>query len=192
MIIALTGEKRVGKDYLTNYMVTQHGANRLSFSDTVRDIADELFPWLNSYDYLHDDSKDKVVDHPKNVFGLTPRQIWIKLNELRLNVDPTMFLDKFIRDKYEKLTIDPDFYDPERLWIITDMRMWEEHQWIASQEIPVIKIVSDKPSDLLVTDAYVRALQEDDVDFVFKNEFTKGSLFDFRDLIWEIQEKYAN
>lgn len=143
----------------------------MSFSDELRTLADNIYPWLNSF-ALTDTQKDKPLVHPSNPRSLTPRQIWKIVNKLS-EVEPDIFLRRFIHFQWS-------FISPNQKYIITDLRMPVEHEFIRSKNIPVIKIINEDRGELEPCDLekYVRSLTKDDVDYWFVNKMNGTKEFD--------------
>ena len=160
MIIAFMGEYASGKDYLCNHLVENHGAVRLSFSDEVRRLAVQIFPWL-PFDF-DPAVKDKPYLHPKNPMGLTPRDIWLLVGKVR-EVTPTYFVDAFYRHQYYDI-------DTDKLHIITDFRTADEWDFLQRSGIPVIKIERESREGLIPNafEEFVRRFKEYDELFVNK------------------------
>ncbi|EEJ1386094.1 AAA family ATPase, partial [Salmonella enterica subsp. arizonae] len=84
MKIAFMGVSGSGKDFLANYLISDHGFIRLSFSDQLKKLANYIYPWMKK-DYA---PEEKML--PLNVSLPTgelichsPRDIWLSLNSLR-------------------------------------------------------------------------------------------------------------
>lgn len=128
------GEYKSGKDFFTDYLVEKEDAVRLSFSDEVRRLATEIFPWLPFH--ITPEQKDVPYIHSQNPNKLTPRQIWLTVGKVR-DVDPYFFVNKFSK-RHEYLW--DEFHDDSRLYIITDFRTPNEWDFIQAEQIPVLKI----------------------------------------------------
>ncbi len=122
-VLVLTGFKGVGKDHLIN-MLKEDGVKleRLSFSDELRSISHEIFPWLPFE--ISVEEKDKVWEHPDNVQRLTPREIWKSIADDKtgvLYIQPDLLVEKFIENQLMKI-------NPEetKLIVISDLRKREE------------------------------------------------------------------
>lgn len=171
MILSFTGEKKSGKDYLCDFMVQEYGAIRLSFSDEVRRLAVSIFKWL-PFDF--DPSiKDDPYPHPKNVYNLSPRQIWLLVGKVR-EVTPTYFVDAF-EENNKPLLAQKDRAD--RLFIITDFRTPQEWAYIKRERIPVIKIEREDRTGIEPDpfEEFVRNFQ--DYNALFKNRMNGTAEF---------------
>lgn len=135
MIIAFTGEKKSGKDFFCEFLGEKLGAERLSFSDEVRRLAHDTFPWLPFH--IHPDLKDVPFEHISNPNNFTPREIWLRLAKVR-DIDPHFFVKKFVDNVWGEVC-----RFSEELYIITDLRTEEEYMFLKEHDVPIIKIVRE-------------------------------------------------
>jgi hypothetical protein len=172
MIFAFMGEYKSGKDYFAEYLAKTQGAVRLSFSDQVRVLANQLFPWLPVY--VSPENKDQPFTHPNNPNNLTPRDIWLVAGKVR-DVDPNFFVNQFIETHDHILD---QCFRKDNLYIITDFRTPNEWDFLKAARIPVIKIELEDRSHLPPSDfeEYVRQFQ--DYDAYFLNSMNGTSEFD--------------
>lgn len=134
MIIAFTGEKKSGKDFFCEFLEQKLNATRLSFSDEVRRLATQLYPWL-PFDF-DPAVKDSPYPHPCNPNNLSPRQIWLTVGKVR-DVDPHFFVRRFSDNQW------PAIDSHNRTYIITDLRTEEEYMFLKEHNVPIIKIKVD-------------------------------------------------
>lgn len=135
-VIALMGERKSGKDYFCEYIDKHFYGTRLSFSDEVRRLAVEVFPWL-PFD-VPAETKDEPFPHIYNPNGLSIRDIWKLVGKVR-EVDSKYFVRKFKANQF--VGKDPQL--STRLHIITDFRTADEWDFIRENKIPVIKIIRE-------------------------------------------------
>lgn len=163
MILSFMGERKSGKDFLTDYLVKEYGATRLSFSDEVRRLTVKVFPWM-PFDF-DPAVKDLPFVHPKNPNNLTPREIWIKVIGRVRDVVPTYFVDSFEENNKPALEL-KDRRD--RLFVITDFRTPDEWVFLQRHHIPVIKIIREDrqgiPPDAF--EEYVRNFTQQNAVFI--------------------------
>lgn len=133
-IVALVARKRCGKDTLADVLGQEYGAHKLSFSDGVRAITSDLFPWVPSE--VPDSIKDNVVSHPANVRGLTYREIWRTVDHLRANVDPQLFINWF-RDNQLQMAVN----NPSLSFVIARVSTAEEFELLKSLGIKTVRII---------------------------------------------------
>lgn len=136
-IICFAGERKSGKDHLADFLRDAYGVQRLSFSDEVRRIADFAFPWLNSFQ-ITPEVKDDPYIHPLNEHNLTPRQIWLKVGELRTDVEGGIFVRQFEQWQLARAQANPNV-----LHVITDFRTPQEFEFLKKHGIPIIKIIRE-------------------------------------------------
>jgi hypothetical protein len=163
MIVAFMGEYKSGKDFFCNHLTRTHGAIRLSFSDEVRRLANQIFPWLPMD--ITPEQKDIPFIHEHNPNNLTPRQIWLTVGKVR-DVDPFYFVNQFV-DSNE--CVFDHCFAPDNLYIITDFRTPQEY-WLLSQDppIPIIKIERESREGLPPSDfeEYVRNFYGQNATFI--------------------------
>jgi hypothetical protein len=172
MIVAFMGEYKSGKDFFCDHLVATRGAVRLSFSDEVRRLASQIFPWLPMD--ITPEQKDLPFVHPQNPNNLTPRQIWLTVGKVR-DVDPHFFVHKFEDNNWNALD---ECYNPDKLFIITDFRTPQEWEFIQDVGIPVLKIERESRDGLPPSDfeQYVREFK--DYDQLFINRMNGTAEFD--------------
>lgn len=166
-IIAITGRKRCGKDTLADALDHVYGAHKLSFSDGVRAITSDLFPWVPSE--VPDEIKDNVVDHPANVNRLTYRQIWRTVDHLRANVDPFLFINWF-RDNQLSMALK----NPSLRFVIARVSTKEEFELLRSLGIKVVRVIR-KNMDGVDLDPFEDYLSAVEVDHEFVFDINDGT-----------------
>ncbi|AUR97876.1 P-loop containing nucleoside triphosphate hydrolase [Vibrio phage 1.244.A._10N.261.54.C3] len=134
-IVVLCGRKGSGKDFLAERL---NGYVRLSFSDELRILAHDLFPWCPldpSYK-----EKDQVIDHPDNVMGLTPRGVWLRLadnNDPSLrNIDPKLLVNRFMERHLHRIQT-----NPRTMFVVTDLRSPQEDERVEAMGWPKVRIL---------------------------------------------------
>lgn len=178
LIIALCGKKGVGKDTLYN-SVAGLGFRRLSFSDQLKYICSEVFPWLY-LDYPQGDKDRKQFQTSRGM--LSPRDVWIAMNiitEIDENVLITR-LESQLRDMID---------EGHNLFVITDLRKPEEHRWVKKNGIPIIKILDYATREEDSVEKYVEHIVGD---FYFENHKNEQSIVEFQKLIQEILHDYSS
>ena len=155
-VIAFIAERKSGKDFLCDYLVANHGATRLSFSDEVRTLAQKVFPWLPFF--FSPETKDVPFIHENNPNGFTPREIWLWIGQVR-NVQPKYFVQAF--EENQKADI-------SKLNIITDFRTEDEYEFLMRHNIPIIKIIREDRTGIPPDDfeQYVRDFDKQDAIFI--------------------------
>jgi hypothetical protein len=90
--IAFSGFNGCGKDYCADYLQDNFDYRVFSFSDQHKNIAHQLFPWLE-FDYPPSEKEIVVFTNPETGEEFTPRKIWETLDILpqidpAINVEP--------------------------------------------------------------------------------------------------------
>ncbi len=168
-LVCLCGERRTGKDYLTNHLVNKYGAKRMAFGDEVRVLAQQLHPWFNAY--MDDDQKDSAYSHPINTNGLTGREIILSVAKVR-EVDSKYFVRSFIKNQLQS-AID----NPTQLHVITDLRVMKDeyYDFLKPLNIPVIKIERNTGLPVHPFEVDIRDFRGD---YTFLNYYDGVELFD--------------
>jgi hypothetical protein len=86
--VALSGFNKCGKDHCADYLKNEHGYKVFSFSDQHKNIARQLFPWLE-FDYPSSEKEEVVYTNPETGEGYTPRKVWEML-DLLPQIDPSI------------------------------------------------------------------------------------------------------
>jgi hypothetical protein len=168
-VVAFMGERKSGKDYFCEYIDKKFYGTRLSFSDELRRLTVDVFPWL-PFD-VPAEQKDDPFPHIYNPNNHSMRDIWKILGKVR-DVDPKFFVRKFKENQYSNR-------DPERsnrLHIITDFRTPDEWDFLQAAKIPVIKIVRENRDGIEPDpfEQYVRDFTEYDGIFINKLDGTSS------------------
>lgn len=168
-IIAICGERRRGKDHLTNFLVQKYGAVRLSFSDEVRKVVHKVFPWLDVFN-IKDDQKDVPFEHPFNPYRFTPRDITKMIGKIR-DIHPQVFVYEFLQGQYKRALENPD-----TLFVITDFRTIDEWvQFIKPFNVPTVKIISKKADSQFEPDSFEDFIRAFEADHVYDNTEMNGT-----------------
>lgn len=137
--IALMGVSGAGKDYIADYLVNNHCFTRFSFSDQLKRLANQIYPWLNL------DYPPIVKEEPLNItlesgekITKSPREIWLHLNSLR-----DIEKDIFIRMLAEEIRSIREAGRVDNI-LISDIRSSDELEWCKSSNFSVIYIKHKK------------------------------------------------
>lgn len=177
LIIALCGKKGVGKDTLFK-SVSDVGFQRLSFSDQLKDICSDVFPWL-ALDYPQGE-KDRKQFQSKNGL-MSPRDVWMAMNIIT-EIDENILTSRLERQMNKMIG------NGQRMIIITDLRKEEEHRWVKKNGIPIIKILDYATREEDSVEKYVEHIVGD---FYFENHKNEQSIVDFQQLIQEILNDHS-
>ncbi|HGG1311330.1 TPA: adenylate kinase [Yersinia enterocolitica] len=136
MKIAFMGISGSGKDFLANYLVSNHGFIRLSFSDQLKKLANYIYPWMEE-DYTPEKKMLPLnITLPTGDFiSHSPRDIWLSLNKLR-EIEEKIF----IRMLSKELVILEENGKANKSIIITDIRSNEEFAWCKKNQFTIIYI----------------------------------------------------
>ena len=140
-VVVLTGRKKAGKDTMALELIKQ-GYTRLSFSDQLKRICSNLFPFLE-VDYPQEIKDTKFIEGDGVM--LSPRDIWLKMNVIT-EIDKNILVDS-LRDELESLMC-----KGVRKFVVTDLRKNEEYDWVKAFDYPIIKIVDGASRDGIVED----------------------------------------
>lgn len=165
------GRKRSGKDFCVAGLIEDVGGIRLSFSDELRYVAHDIYPWCPVFP--SDAEKDVPINHPDNVRGLTPRQIWLHLGSpegLRY-VQPDLFLAAFIRNQLPRVIA-----NPQQKFFVTDVRTPEEYAWVKSIK-GVLTRISRPDREGIVEDKIEEFIDQMEVDFEYVHKFEGSEPF---------------
>lgn len=178
LIIALCGKKGVGKDTLFK-AVADLGFQRLSFSDQLKDICSDVFPWL-ALDYPQGE-KDRKQFQSKNGL-MSPREVWMSMNVIT-EIDEDVLVRRLERQMNNMIAHD------QRLIIITDLRKEEEYRWVRKNGIPIIRIHDFDQRNEDAVEAFLDTIVGD---FDFYNYKNEQSLTNFQQLIQEILNDHSS
>jgi len=177
LIIALCGKKGVGKDTLFK-SVADLGFQRLSFSDQLKEICSDVFPWL-ALDYPQGE-KDRKQFQTKNEL-MSPREVWMAMNVVT-EIDENVLVSRLERQLNNMIAHD------QRLFIITDLRKEEEYRWVKKNEIPIICVHDFHTRNEDAVESYIDQIVGD---FDFYNYKNEQSITNFQQLIQEILNDHS-
>ncbi|AUY15728.1 MULTISPECIES: hypothetical protein [Serratia] len=136
MRIAFMGISGSGKDFLSNYLISNHEFIRLSFSDQLKKLANYIYPWMKK-DYTPDEKMSPLnLTLPTGDFiSYSPREIWLSLDKLR-KIEEKIF----IRMLSEELKLLENDGESKKNIIITDIRSNEEFAWSKNNQFTIVHI----------------------------------------------------
>lgn len=140
-IFAITGHKQVGKDTLIDRLVQEMSfegveVHRLSFSDELRTIAHQVFPWLPLDP--SPEVKDSPFNHPKNKGNMSPRDIWKRVADDETgicSIQEDVLVDKFLENQILSGQL-----NQTDIYVIKDVRKQCEYNLVRECNIPIIRI----------------------------------------------------
>ena len=124
-MIILSGSRRVGKDYLAEYLEKEHGYIHIKISRKLKEICKLLFAFSN--EQIETDSKD-VVDLR---IGVSPRRCMQfigteffqdGINNLLIGIGKTFWINSLLEEV--------DFMASEKRYVISDLRFLHEYEEI--------------------------------------------------------------
>jgi hypothetical protein len=145
-IIAICGAKRSGKDVLADHLVQKYGYEKLRFAEPLKQITQILFNF--SKEQIGDGDIKDVVDER---WGITPRKalqffgtevMQYKIQDLLPGID-RRFLACSLVSKIQ----------PEKYYVISDMRFYHEYEEVAKLNAYVIKV--DRFPVKIIPDDYI-------------------------------------
>jgi hypothetical protein len=134
MILGISGEKRVGKTTVSDYLVTNYDFKKLSFARPLKDMLQKIFNWTSE----HTDGALKNDIDP--VYKFTPRAAMQRFGtEFIRGLNPDFWLDRMD----EQLT-----HTNNHLIVIDDVRFNNEAEYIRNMGGIIIKLApKDFPWD---------------------------------------------
>jgi hypothetical protein len=99
--IALAGRKGSGKDNCAKILADHFGFDVFSFSDQLKHIAHQHFPWLHK-DYPQELKEKAIWESPYDGREWSPRDIWTAMNVL-VEIDPDILVNKLHIERMRSL-----------------------------------------------------------------------------------------
>lgn len=169
MKIAFTGISGSGKDYLVSHLVKNYEFNRVSFSDQLKKLGTKIYPWLErDYPPIDKEKPLNLTLSSGEVITKSPREIWLKLNNLR-NIENGIFV-RMLGEQLKMLHVDNI--------VISDIRPQLEWDWCKKEGFTTVYIEPLKkiyePNDF---DSQVLPYKEQ-ADYIFENDFNGLEKFD--------------
>lgn len=162
MKLAFMGISGAGKDYLTEHLCDVHDFTRLSFSDQLKELATNIYPWLErDYPPLVKEAPLDLSTSQNERITISPRKIWLHLNHLR-EIENLIFIrmldSKFKAGKYNNV-------------VISDLRTNEEFAWCRNNDFKIIYL---QPFKSIYQDYdFDNEIEKNKphADYVFENKF---------------------
>jgi hypothetical protein len=101
MKIALAGRKGSGKDVCAKILADHFNFEVFSFSDQLKRIAHQHFPWLHE-DYPQELKEKKIWVSPYDGKEWSPRDVWTALNVL-VQIDPDILVNGLHMHRMRKM-----------------------------------------------------------------------------------------
>lgn len=176
-IIGITGRKRHGKDTLGDHLVKNHGYTKIGFADALKDACREIFGF--SEEQLYGNLKE--VDDP--FWKTSPRKVlqYVGTELFRERISeilPEVGQDIWIKVVENKI-LSEQLTNPDKKYVITDVRFENELQFIKRLKGQVIKVQRDvKSIDNTCDHASETYIDSIEANFTIKNDGTLEELYE--------------
>lgn len=127
--IGLLGANGAGKSTIADYLVAEHGYRKLSFAEPLRELAVLNEGWRRALDSVNGDYVLAKEEYPHF------RQYLIDLGEGIRKYDPVYF----VRALAQRITD----MDPERPWVVDDVRMQVEVNFLHDMGFRFVHVVKE-------------------------------------------------
>ncbi|MFM2597721.1 adenylate kinase [Vibrio fortis] len=180
MRIAFMGVSGSGKDFLSDYLTNNENFTRLSFSDQLKKISHQIYPWME-LNYKPEEKSDplNITLQTGEVITHSPRDIWLNLNHLR-NIEEKIFIRMLEDEMSSLLQSNPTMCNI----VITDIRSNSEFLWCQENQFTIVYITRKnnnyKKYDI---DKYVIENKEE-ADYHFENN--GNGLIEFKSFFEEV------
>lgn len=163
-VIALTGSKGSGKDTVGQLIASQFNTETIAFADPIKNVINHVFKLdpnnNNEYDVFKREILEyRVVGVPR---AIAARHVVREIGMLMREYDDKQF-NKYVREKIEA--------NPEKTWVVTDLRFDNEYTMLKSIGAKIVKIT--RPSYTYDGHITEREFNDSLVDYTLMND---GSL----------------
>ena len=181
MIIGLSGKKRVGKDTVADYLVSDHGFIKYSFADPIKEVSRILFNFTE--EQLYGDDKEKIDP----TWKIKPRDFFQKFGtdymqyqfpkefpESNSVVSEKCFWVKCFHSWYLKQREN----NPDVKIVITDVRFIHEYNFLIKEDAMIIKIENNNIQniDTHISENELNSFDPSKFDYCIKNDSSLDSL----------------
>ncbi|CAH1570880.1 Adenylate kinase [Vibrio owensii] len=180
MRIAFMGISGSGKDFLSEHLINNENFTRLSFSDQLKKLSNQIYPWMEvNYQPEQKESPLNITLQTGEVITHSPRDIWINLDHLR-NIEEKIFI-RMLEDEMSRLNESNPTMDNI---VITDIRSNSEFLWCQENRFTIV-YVSRKNNNYKKydIDKYVMENREK-ADYHFEND--SNGLIEFKSFFEEV------
>lgn len=146
--IALTGKMRSGKSLIASHLFVSHGYSRVSFGDSLKYYADQIFPHFTEgiTETCEIFGGEKVVGRRK------PRALYQTFGQMMREIDPNIWL----YHAEQALEIEEGYRSTKGI-VIDDLRQPNEEAWARDNGFTIIRVNANEDTRL----ARARALGDD-------------------------------
>lgn len=125
-----------GKDFLSDYLTSNENFIRLSFSDQLKKISHQIYPWMELNYNPEEKSKPlNITLQTGEIITHSPRDIWLNLDHLR-NIEEKIFI-RMLEDEMSNLNqSNPTMCNI----VITDIRSNSEFLWCQENNFTIVYI----------------------------------------------------
>ncbi|MGR5463217.1 adenylate kinase [Photobacterium damselae] len=136
MKIAFMGVSGSGKDFLSSYLISNENFTRLSFSDQLKKISHQIYPWMElNYNPEEKTAPLNITLQTGEVITHSPRDIWLNLDHLR-NIEEKIFI-RMLEDEMSSLKKNDPTIDNI---VITDIRSTSEFLWCQENQFIIVYV----------------------------------------------------
>ena len=138
-VVALTGSKGSGKDTVGQLITDAFGGQTIAFADPIKNVVEHIFQLpvqgvgLEDHQAYDQFKRTRMTfDLPKfNMMSIEARHVVREIGMLMREYDDKQF-NKYVKEKIES--------DPNKIWVVTDLRFDNEYTMLKSIGAKVVKI----------------------------------------------------
>jgi dephospho-CoA kinase len=138
-VVALTGSKGSGKDTVGQLITDAFGGQTIAFADPIKNVVEHIFQLpvqgvgLEDHQAYDQFKRTRMIfDLPKfNMMSIEARHVVREIGMLMREYDDKQF-NKYVKEKIES--------DPNKIWVVTDLRFDNEYTMLKSIGAKVVKI----------------------------------------------------
>lgn len=175
-IIGFSGKQRHGKDTSGDYLVKHHGYTRIGFADALKDACRSIFGFSDEQLY----GNLKEVDD--EFWKASPRKVLQYVGTDLFRDQLSMILPEVGNDIWVKVVENKILSNPDKKYVITDVRFENELAFIKKYHGMTIKVQRDvlNNADSHVSESYIDNMI---TDYTIKNNGTLEELYEKLDNI---------
>lgn len=137
MIVALTGPKGSGKDTVGRLiceMYPQYNPVTIAFADPIKKTVNHIFNLSDEAEYNYDRLKRSTLklEDEEEYYSIDGRRLVREIGMLMRSYDTQQF-NNYVAGKIRN--------EPDRLWIVTDMRFDDEYIMLKDMGASIVKLI---------------------------------------------------